>query len=216
MALVKGKLLLPIILMVLFALTRWPGFMPWNFSAAYALMFCAGVYIPKRLVWWLPFATMLVTDLLLNWYYHTQYQTPLFSPELIGNYAAYFALVWLGRKFSPQASFLSLLGGGLLGAILFYLVSNTVSWFMNPFHNPEYTKTLFGWLIALTKGTTHYSYPMRMETWELFRNNLMSGGLFTGLFVGAMKLTEAAEPKEEENEKPVEESPDNQPEEAKA
>src|ERR1700733_442871 len=121
---VKVKMLLPVALMAVFALTRWPGLMPPNFSAAYAMMFCAGVYFPKRLVWWLPFATMLTSDLLLNLYYHEHYNTPIFSPDLIGNYVAYTALIWLGRRFSPKGSFLSLLGGGVLGAILFYLITN--------------------------------------------------------------------------------------------
>lgn len=156
---------------------------------------------------------MLITDFLLNWYYHAHYHTPIFGPELIGNYLAYGILVWMGRWFSAKASFLSLVGGGFLGAILFYLISNTVSWFFNPFDNPEYTKTLFGWLIALTKGTTHYTFPIRMETWELFRNNLISGGLFTALFAGTMKLMTPAETKEEDAE---EEEPKEQPEEAKA
>ena len=215
MASVKAKILLPIALMVVFALSRWPGLMPWNFSAAYALMFCAGVYFPKRLVWWLPMATMLACDLLLNCYYHAHYGTPVFSVDLIGNYVAYVALIWLGRRFSPKASFLSLLGGGILGALLFYLITNTLSWFLNPFQAPEYTKNLIGWLRALTTGMANYSYPIKMQTWELFRNTLTSGGLFTGLFAGAMKLTEAAEPVEEE-EKPAEEKPEKEPEEAKA
>jgi hypothetical protein len=198
--------------MLAFAVTRWPGLMPPNFSAAYALMFCAGVFFPKRLAWWLPFATMFVTDLLLNWYYHAHFGTPIFSPELIGNYIAYATLIWLGQKFGPKASFLSLLGGGLLGAVLFYLVTNTFSWLFNPFHNPEYTKTFAGWLWALTKGTA--GWP---ATWEFFKNNLLSGGLFTGLFAGAMKLMEALEPAEEkEEEEAPEEKPQEQPEEAKA
>ncbi len=200
--------------MLVFAVTRWPGLMPWNFSAAYALMFCAGVYFPRRLAWWLPFATMLASDLLLNLYYHAHYDTPVFSPELIGNYAAYAVLVWLGRRFGPRASFLSLLGGGVLGAVLFYLITNTLSWFFNPFHNPEYTKTFLGWLIALTKGTTQYTFPIKMETWELFRNNMLSGGLFTGLFAGAMKLMERLESAEKQ-EAPEEEC-EEKPEEAKA
>ena len=85
----KGKLLLPILLMIVFALTRWPGLLPWNFSAVYGLMFCAGVYFPKRIVWWLPLTTLFITDMLLNWYYHVHYNTPIFSPELLGNYVAY-------------------------------------------------------------------------------------------------------------------------------
>ena len=201
----RAKLILPLVLMIVFALTRWPGLMPWNFSAAYALMFCAGVYFPKRLVWWLPFVTMFITDLLLNVHYHA----PLIGPEMIGNYLAYAALIFLGRRFSPKASWTALLGGGLLGAIIFYFVSNTFSWFFNPFHNPEYVKTLAGWLRALTSGTA--GWP---QTWEFFRNTLLSSGLFTGLFAGAMKLMDMLEP--EEDSEPAEETPEEQPEEAKA
>ena len=194
--------------MVLFALSRWPGLMPWNFSAVYALMFCAGVYFPKRLVWWLPFTTLFITDLLLNGvYYHVR----LIGPEMIGNYLAYLGMVLLGRNFSPRASWLALVCGGLLGAVVFYLVSNTFSWFFNPFHNPEYARNLSGWFIALTRGTAGYA-----QTWEFFNKTLLSGGLFTGLFAGAMKLVEAAEPKEEEKPAEEESGEQPQPEEAKA
>ena len=109
------------------------------------------------------------------------------------NYAAFIVIIWLGRRFKPQASFLALLGGGVLGALLFYLITNTASWFFNPFGNPEYTKTFPGWVTALTKGTG--GWP---QTWEFFRNTLLSGGLFTGLFVGAVKLTSAESPQDKE------------------
>src|SRR5262249_21284436 len=71
---------------------------------------------------------------------------------------------------------------------LFYLITNTASWLFNPFGNPEYTKDWVGWVTALTKGTAGYA-----QTWEFFRNTLFSGGLFTGLFVGSMKLNESTE-----------------------
>ena len=185
--------------MGLFALTRWPGLMPPNFSAAYGLIFCAGVYFSGRMAWWLPLGTLIVTDVLLNKYHHRIYPAydGSFQPEQMISYVAYAAIIWLGRRFKPQSSFLGLLGGGIFGALLFYLLTNTAAWFFNPFHNPEYTKTLTGWMIALTRGTR--GYP---ETWEFFRNTLMSGGIFTGLFAGAMKLTEAAEPAEVEAEEP--------------
>ena len=194
--------------MLVLAATRWPGLLPWNFSAVYALMFCAGVYFPKRLAWWLPFTTVLITDALLNHFY---YHVPLVSSEMIGIYICYAALVLFGRAFGPRARFISLLAGGVLGAILFYLISNTFSWFFNPWHNHEYVKTFAGWLTALTKGTEGYA-----QTWEFFRSTLASGGLFTGLFAGAMKLMEALEPAEEEQEEPADEAPEEQPEEAKA
>lgn len=184
----KSNFWLPILLMVVFALTRWTGLIWPNFSPFYALAFCAGVYFPRRLVWWLPLATMMVTDLALNCYYYFFKHVEAFNVMQLVNYLVFGVIIWMGTRFSPRASWSKLLGGGILGAILFYLITNTAAWFFNPFSNPEYTKTLAGWIIALTKGTA--GYP---ETWEFFRNTLLSGGLFSGLFVGAMKMSEAAE-----------------------
>jgi len=205
----KGKLVLPLALMVVFALSRVPGMLPQNFSAAYALAFCAGVYFAGRMAWWLPLTTLLITDIGLDLYYYFYLGWQVFEwPKLeyqLFNYVAYGCLIWLGRRFKPNASFLGLLGGGILGAMLFYLITNTASWFFNPFANPEYTKSLIGWLTALTKGTA--GWP---QTWEFFRNTLLSGGIFTGLFVGAMKMTEASESakeKETEEETAEEEEP---------
>jgi len=200
--------------MVVFALTRVPGMLPQNFSAAYALVFCAGVYFTGRMAWWLPLGTMLITDIGLNLYYSLALGWDVWTAKNIAyqsfNYVAYLALIWLGRRFKPQSSFVKLLSGGIVGAILFYLITNTASWLFNPFHNPEYTKTLAGLLKALTTGTS--GWP---QTWEFFRNTLLGGGLFTGLFVGAMKFSEAAEESKEEAKEP-EEAPEAEPEESKA
>lgn len=218
LGLVKGKLALPLAMMVVFALSRIPGMLPQNFSAAYALAFCAGVYFSGRMAWWLPMTTLLVTDIGLNLYYRFYlgwhvFDLPVLKYQLF-NYISYVVLIWLGRRFKPNTSFIGLLGGGILGALLFYFITNTASWLFNPFGNPEYTKSLFGWLTALTKGTA--GWP---QTWEFFRNTLLSGGLFTGLFVGAMKMTEASESKrEKETAEETEEEPESgeAPEEAKA
>ena len=191
---------LAILLMIVFAATRWPGLMPPNFSAVYGLVFCAGAYFPGRMAWWLPLTTLVITDVAINLYYYFVVGINSFPAYQLINYAVYAAVIWLGRRFGSRSTWLKLVSGGVLGAIVFYLATNTTAWFFNPFGNPEYTKDLTGWLIALTKGTA--GWP---ETWELFRNTLLSGGLFTGLFAGAMKLSEAAETSQEEE---MEEEPD--------
>jgi hypothetical protein len=211
--------LLPVALLLAFALSRVPGMLPQNFSAAYALAFCAGVYLAGRMAWWLPLATLVATDIALNMYYWLAlgwnvWSLPVLKYQLI-NYAAYVAIIWLGKRFKPQSSFLALLGGGVLGALLFYIITNTASWLFNPFQNPEYNKTLWGWLAALITGTKGWPH-----TWEFFRNTLLSGGLFTALFVAAMKLTAPAEsPAEKEagvRDQEPESEPEEAPEEAKA
>ena len=207
----KLNLGLPILLMVVFAATRWPQLMPPNFSAVYGLVFCAGVYFPGKLAWWLPMVTLAITDVLINLYYLFAYDINAFQVFQLVNYGVYGGLIWFGQRFSRESSSLKLLGGGLLGAIAFYLITNTAAWLFNPFNNPEYTKTFAGWLIALTKGTA--GWP---QTWELFRNTFLSGGLFTGLFVGAMKLSEAAERAEDAEEEAEMEPDENSPEEVPA
>lgn len=181
----KWNVVLPILLALVFAVSRWPGLLPLNFSAAYGLAFCAGAFFPLGQRWWLPMGAMLATDLGLNLYYHG----PILSPEMLPNYVAFGLLIWIGTRFNRKSSFLGLLGGGILGAILFYLVTNTTSWLLDP----AYPKTLEGWIQALSTGRS--GFP---PTWEFFRNTLISGGLFTGLFAGAMKLSESPETEDEE------------------
>ena len=122
---------LPLVFVALFAVSRIPGLLPLNFSAAYAFAFCAGVYFSKRFAWWLPLLVLAATDIGLNFYYSSRGIEVWDSANLknlLFNYAAYAVLIWLGRRFKPQSSFASLLGGGILGAILFYLITNTASW----------------------------------------------------------------------------------------
>jgi hypothetical protein len=205
---VKGKWL-PIALMVVFALSRIPGMLPQNFSAAYAIAFCGGVYFSGAMAWWLPMGVLLGTDILLNVFY---YHASVFTPYMAVKTLSFLGIIALGRLFSPRANLLKLLGGGLLGAILFYFVTNTASWF----NDPAYAKTIAGWIQALTVGRPDF-HP---TTLEFFRNTLLSGGLFTALFVGAVKLTAHTESPADtragaRDEEPQGE-PESEPEEAKA
>ena len=176
--------------------------MPQNFSAAYAMAFCAGVYFPRWTAW-LALATVFLSDVVINLFY---YHVAPVAIESLPNYLAYAAIFWLGRMIKAKSSWVKLLGGGLLGAAIFYLVTNTASWLQLP-----YPKNFFGWIQALTRGLP--GYP---PTWTFFLNTLLSGGIFTGLFAGAMKMSDAAESAEEKKEPAPEAEPENEPEEAGA
>ena len=191
--------------MLVFAASRWPGMLPQNFSAAHALLFCAAFWLPGWMGWVLPLATIIVTDVLLNLFH---YSMPVMVPELVVNWMilALFVVLakWLARRRSYGRVFL----GTLIGALLFYLVSNTVSWLVNP----AYAKTIAGWVQALTVGL-----PGFPPTWLFGLKSLLGTGLFTGLFAGAMKWSEAldatepeleTEDDDEETEAPPEPSPE--------
>lgn len=177
--------------------------MPLNFSAVYALAFCGGVYFPGKWKWIMPLGSIFLTDLVLNSYYGVS----LITLTTIINLAVMAVLVFVGSRFNSRSSFLSLLSGGILGAVIFYLLTNTASWLSLP----DYQKTLQGWFQAMTSGV-----PGWPPTWTFFKNTLLSGGLFTGLFAGAMKLSEAAEEKEEKEESEEAEGETAQPEQASA
>ncbi len=174
----KGKILLPAIFVTTFALSRIPGLLPPNFSVAYAFAFCAGVYFGGALAWWLPLGVMLVTDVALNVFY---YHTAPFGFYLVLNYAVYALLIGLGKLFGRKAPLLKLVLGGLAGALIFYVVNNTLAWLQDA----AYAKNLAGWIQALTTGRPDW-HP---TTWEMFRNTLLSGGLFTALFAASAKLS---------------------------
>lgn len=138
--------------------------------------------------WLLPLVTIFLTDLLINRF---AYQEPIVGAYMIPNYLLFAGLIWFGSLFSQRSSWLKLVGGGLLAALIFYLVSNTFAWLSMP----EYSKSFSGWVQALTTGL-----PGFPPTWTFFKHTLLSGGLFTGLFAGAIKAEEALTSEEEETE----------------
>jgi hypothetical protein len=186
--------------------------MPPNFSAAYALVFCAGLYWPGAAGWIGPLVVMLVSDLVLTplFYHLHDFAWGRFLLDQSPNYLAYAGIILLGRlmggKNVAKRPWWLLASGGIIGALLFYLVTNSMSWI-----TLSYSKTLAGWIQALTQGMP--GYP---PTWEFFRNTLTSGGLFTGLFVGAVKMTEDSEAKEKETEEEEEREPAEEGEKAEA
>lgn len=182
------KIWLPLVLMLVFAASRWPGMLPQNFSAAHALLFCAAFWLPGWMGWVLPLATIIVTDVLLNLFH---YNEPALASELISNWMILALFVVLAKWLAKRRSYGRVFLGMLLGALLFYLVSNTVSWMVNP----AYAKTIAGWVQALTVGL-----PGFPPTWVFGLKSLLGTGLFTGLFAGAMKWSEALDATEPEPE----------------
>jgi len=202
---VPRKIWLPLLLMLIFAVSRWPGMLPQNFSAAHALLFCAAFWLPGWMGWVLPLATIIVTDILLNVF---AYDVTVLDPRLVTNWMVLALFVVLAKWLARRRSYGRVFLGTLFGALLFYLVSNSVSWMVNP----AYAKTIAGWVQALTVGL-----PGFPPTWVFGLKTLLGTGLFTGLFAGAMKLSEAmdatepepeAEDTEEDEAKPSDPSPE--------
>jgi len=150
-----------------------------NFSPVMAIAFCGAVYFRKRRMWLIPFVALALSDVYLNNFYAREYGFTWPLSGLIARTACFGVALLIGAWVAKRKSWLNLLNGSLLGALVFYLVTNTQSWAADPF----YAKTLAGWWQALTVG--HPEYP---PTIFFFRNTLFGDLMFTGLFAGIMEM----------------------------
>ncbi len=141
-----------------------------NFSPMAALVLCGAAFLPKKWALAIPLAALLVSDVLLNIYYQVAPVTWVTA----GIFVAFGMVAGIGWALRGRRSLPLLLGATVLGTIAFYLVTNTVSFFVSPAYPP----TVGGWVQCLTVGT-----PGFPPTYLFFRNSLVGDLLFTGLFV---------------------------------
>ena len=149
-----------------------------NFSPLMAISFCGAVYFRNRWMWLIPFVALSLSDVYINSYYVKEYGFSWPISGFIARTACFALALWIGSNVAKHKSWLNLLNGALLSAIIFYIVTNTQSWAADNF----YAKTVAGWWQALTVG--HPEYP---PTVFFFRNTLFGDLMFTGLFSGVME-----------------------------
>ena len=146
-----------------------------NFAPMAAIALCGAAYFPARYKFTVPLIALFISDVVLNMHYGFS----LFSP-FVGSHYLGFALVGgLGLLLQNRASLKTLLPASLAASLIFYVVTNIVSWAFDP----GYVKNFGGLLQALTVGLPAYSAT---PTWMFFRNSAMSDLLFTGLFILCM------------------------------
>ena len=203
---------LPWVFALVLALSRWPDLFPPNFSAVYAVCLCSGLFIPGCFSWSLPLGALLITDVALNCWYQLGLGFDVWNLASLvwlgGNYFSYAALWCLGRGVRPIAKWhwlrrlLPTVAVSGFGALLFYLITNTLAWLLDP----HYLKTFAGWWTALTLGTL--GWP---ETWTFLRNGILSSALFSALFAATWQNSAGESPAEK-----GEEISESEAEEAKA
>lgn len=147
-----------------------------NFCPLAAVALCGATFLPRRLAFALPLASLLVSDLLLN----AHYGVSLLNWAMLPQYFALALIAGLGwlLRVNPRLRYLLLASAS--GSVFFYLITNTGAWVTEPL----YSKSAMGWLQAMTTGLPQYQPP----TWMFFRNTLVSDLLFTAIFFGCMAL----------------------------
>ena len=148
-----------------------------NFAPLAAIALCGAVYFPPKLKFSVPLGALLVSDLILNWYYAAS----LFDLHVIGRYLALILVGCIGLTLRNRASFKTMLPASIVGSTIFYFITNVISWASDP----GYVKNSAGLIQALTLGLPQYSAT---PTWMFFRNSLLSDLLFTLLFVACINF----------------------------
>ena len=110
-----------------------------NLSPVIALTLCGAVFFKRRWEMALPLIAFVVSDIIINIAYGV---SPIGSHTLVA-LAVYvlIALAGIGLR-SGEKRQLPMLGATLAGALLFYLVTNTASFFMSA----GYVKSFDGWI----------------------------------------------------------------------
>jgi hypothetical protein len=146
-----------------------------NFAPLAAIALCGAAYFPGRYKFTVPLIALLVSDVVLNMHYGFS----LFSPFVASHYLGFALVGGLGLCLQNRASLKTLLPASFAASLIFYVVTNIVSWAFDP----GYVKNFGGLLQALTVGLPQYSAT---PTWMFFRNSVLSDLLFTGLFILCM------------------------------
>ena len=148
-----------------------------NFAPLAAIALCGAAYFPGRYKFTIPMVALLISDIVLNIHYGFSF----FSPFVLSHYIGFAIVGCLGLLLQDRASWKTLLPASIGASLLFYVITNSVSWL----YDPGYAKNIAGWVQALTTGLPAYSAT---PTWMFFRNSLLSDLFFTALFIVCMSL----------------------------
>jgi hypothetical protein len=143
-----------------------------NFAPFAAIVLCCAAYLPRRYKFTLPFVTLLLSDVILDFNYGAQF----FTWHVLGRYLALALVGLLGWSLQNRASLKTMLPASLFSSLIFFVITNAFSWATDP----GYVKNFAGLLQALTTGLPQYGAT---PTWMFFRNSLVSDFIFTAAFV---------------------------------
>ena len=150
-----------------------------NFTPLAAIALCGAAYFPTRYKFTIPMASLLVSDVALNLFH---YHASLASPFVISHYVGFALVGLLGWSLQNRASWKTLLPASIAASLIFYFVTNCVSWL----YDPGYPKTVAGLVQAQTIGLPVYSGAT--PAWMFLRNSLLGDLFFTALFVACMNF----------------------------
>ena len=149
--------------------------LPLHLDSMIALALLCGAVVRHPIAVLIPLGVRLLTDLVL--WSETGYG---FYPSIVLDYAAYLLIAVLAR-FVPLPKAATMIGGGLVGPVLFFLISNFGVWSMWP---ETYPHTISGLLSCYAQGL------------PFLRDSLIGNAPFALLFLAAWHVATVSAPAE--------------------
>ena len=144
-------------------------------SPLFAFALCGGLFLPRKWAVPMSIALVLIPHVAINL---AKGFSVFHAAGLVVALVAAVAAV-AGAVIKHKASVVKVAGLSLTTTVLFYLLSNTVSFFKDP----GYTRTLGGWLQAMTTGLPEY----QPQTWVFGLRQLTADLVFSVCFFLAMR-----------------------------
>jgi hypothetical protein len=158
----KNKTILAVLLITLGITCRFLPH-PANFAPIMAIALFSGIYLSKKWAITLPLSAMFISDIFIGFY----------SPKImLAVYISFAIMGLIGLAIRKNKKFSTILGGTLLGSIIFFLATNTAVW-------------AFGTMYTHDISGLMQSYAMAMP---FFRNSLLGNLFYVGILVGSMEL----------------------------
>ncbi len=136
---------------------------PANFAPIGAIALFGAIYLPTRWSLLITLPAMFISDLFIGFYNW---------PIMLAVYTAFVLIAVIGSYIKKNKKFHTILGGALLGSILFFLITNWAVWAFGSM----YTHNFYGLL---------QSYYMAVP---FFRNSLLGDLFYTFVLIGGLEL----------------------------
>jgi hypothetical protein len=137
---------------------------PANFAPIGAIAIFSGIYFPKKWAIVLPLAAVFFSDIFIGFYS---------LPVMLSVYSGFIIMALIGLAVRKNKKLGTVLGGTILGSVIFYLMTNFSVW-------------AFGSLYTHSLAGLAQSYIMAIP---FFRNSMLGDLFYTGVLVGAYEVS---------------------------
>jgi len=151
---------------------------PANFAPIGAIAIFAGLYLPRKWAIILPLTAMFFSDLFIGFYS---------LPIMFSVYGSLAAMGLVGLWIRKNKKLSTVLGGAILGSVIFYLITNGAVWAFGNWYAHSWAGLIQCYYLAI----------------PFFRNSLLGDLFYTGALVGAYEAVMLWQSRKQAAEQPI-------------